>query len=225
MRTAIVIPTYNRPEYVTQCYQSLCEMSTMPDHIFIIDDCSTVKMPMLNLPNVTYVSTHKNSGVKYALHCVIDHAFSLGYELIMNLDSDAIVKPDFVDRMVNVHNKSGHIVSGFNNPNRKFISINGDYGIKSNANGINMCFDNKQYLRHMLRSLSGAGKDWDLTLSGNLRQFAITIPSCVQHIGKVSSLGHYPPDEAKDFNGKVDVSTMIEKPIVNNSRFKALKRI
>jgi hypothetical protein len=159
-------------------------------------------MPKLNLPNVTYVSTQKNSGVKYALHCVIDHVFSKGYELIINLDSDAIVKPDFVERLVNVYNKSGHIVSGFNNPKRKFTNLHGDYGIKNNANGINMCFDNKQYMQHILPSLCNAGKDWDLTLSGKLKRFAITIPSCVQHIGKVSSLGHYPADEATDYNVK-----------------------
>ena len=200
MKVALVIPTYNRPEYVKRCYASLVKLTTQPDYIMVVDDCSTVKMPKLKLPNAQAYSTPYNSGVKYALTCVIDKAIVTGADVVINLDSDAIVSPDFVDVLVKLHSKTGLICSGFNNPKVPFVKQHNGYGIKRNANGINMCFNKSQYLNYIRPSLISNTKDWDLHASSRIKEFAITKPSCVQHIGEVSSMGHYPADVALDFN-------------------------
>jgi glycosyltransferase involved in cell wall biosynthesis len=44
MKTAIIIPTYNRPEYLKKCFESLADTYIAPETlIYIIDDASTNK--------------------------------------------------------------------------------------------------------------------------------------------------------------------------------------
>jgi len=212
MTTAIVIPVYNRPEYVSQCFASLAKLTIQPDLYVIVDDCSTdAEIPKLigafvtdNSNTIAYRQP-KNLGVKGALLWGIDRAFSSKADIVINLDSDAIVKPDFVDRVMKLHIESGCIVSGFNNPKEQSNNqyLNTDvvgYDFKKHANGINMCFNREQYDRHIRPALLSRSGNWDYIASESAGKAAITVPSCVQHIGTISSMGHKGADKAHDFN-------------------------
>ena len=191
MKIALVIPMYNRPEYVRRCFDSLSKLTVKPDLFVLVDDGSTVELPAFD----GHWIKQKNGGVKSALLTGIEYAFDNGADLVINLDSDAIVKPDFVDRVVELHQSSGLITSGFNNPKEPILHD----CIKRHANGINMCFDRKQYEAYIKPALLKKTGNWDYYSSESAGKVAITIPSCVQHIGMISSMGHTGADRAHDF--------------------------
>lgn len=201
MKTAIVIPIYNRPDYVRRCFESLRALTVKPDMFVLVDDGSTVELPAFDGNWIR----KQNGGVKSALLTGIEWAFSNGAELVINLDSDAIVKPDFVGRLVELHSRyeGEYIVSGFNNPKEKKIQSiiykPEDHTIKRHVNGINMCFNREQYEAHIKPALLKRSGNWDYDASELAGNVAITIPSCVQHIGMVSSMGHTGADRAHDF--------------------------
>jgi hypothetical protein len=140
----------------------------------------------------------KNVGVEQSLIRGINEAIERGATTIINLDSDSIVKPDFISTLVDVHQRSGLIASGFNNPKVAHSKAHNRYLVKRSINGINMCFSVEQYKTIIEPSLRKKG-NWDMNASAMGREFAITIPSCVQHIGMYSSMGHKGADVASDF--------------------------
>ncbi len=190
MRTALIIATYNRPEYVKRCFDSLERITTDPDLIVVVDDGSTVEMPVLGLKHE--LIKKPNGGIKSALLAGIEQAKDC--DIFINLDSDAIVKPDFIERVLSLHKHTGLITSGFNNPKEAFITAH----TKKHANGINMCFNKQQYANYIKPALLGGG-NWDYEASKKANKVAITVPSCVQHIGMISSMGHTGADRAHDF--------------------------
>jgi glycosyltransferase involved in cell wall biosynthesis len=169
--------------------------------LVIVDDCSTENMPPIKFstPSTCDIITHtKNTGVKGALLAGIEKAFEHGATLIINLDSDAIVKPDFVERLVKLHKDEQLICGGFNVNREKILHDGGHYVIKPAINGINMCFNKAQYETYIKPALLSNG-NWDASVSKAAQRFAIATPSCVQHIGLQSSMGHVGADVATDF--------------------------
>lgn len=203
MKIGLVIPIYNRPEYVKRCFDSLRKLTTKPDVIVLVDDASTDKETIAlttefrKQPNVFRYTNESNLGVKQTLQFGIEKAFEAKMDIVINLDSDAIVKPDFINRLTELHVATRLITSGFNNPNEPFLpSKLGEWNcLKAHANGINMCFNRDQYEQYVKPALLSTG-NWDFNTKA---QFAITIPSCVQHIGMQSSMGHTGADVAHDF--------------------------
>lgn len=205
MKTALVIPVYNRPQYVKRCFESLEKLTVKPDYVVIVDDFSSnpdvrpIIESFRDCWGVTcqYLRRNENGGVKAALLTGIEFAWKWSEDigLIINLDSDSIVKPEFVDELIGLHQASGLITSGFNNPKEPIIK--GFY--KKHANGINMCFNRQQYEAHIKPALLKKSGNWDYDASESAGNVAITIPSCVQHIGMISSMGHTGADRAHDF--------------------------
>lgn len=202
MKTAIVIPIYNRPEYVARCFEYLERLTVKPDIIYMYNDGGE---KISALPSLTckrqWIESKSNNGVKHALLHMCELAFSEGADLVINLDSDAIVKPDFVERLTELHKATGLITSGFNRPQEPFLpsKLGGWNCIKAHANGINMCFNREQYEQHIKPALLEKSGNWDYMASESAGRVAVTIPSCVQHIGMISSMGHKGADRADDF--------------------------
>lgn len=214
MKTTLLITTYNRPEYLRQCLDSVKRLAEMPDAIFIIDDCSTDSETRriiadfeVHVPTLKYFASI-NYGIKHSLSLGCEFAFANGADLVINLDGDAIIKPDFIIRLKHLHlEHPGHIVSGFNSLNKDgkgllrnpIIEEHSDHYIKKHANGINMCFNGGQYESHIKPALIKKQGNWDYD-STNSNGFVVAKPSLVQHIGIVSSMGHTDdPDVAADF--------------------------
>lgn len=218
MKVGLVIPVYNRHEYVKQCFESLSKLTTKPDLLVIVDDASIEPyLPdMINaIPKLLTGAVHKiqhkqNTGVRQSLLDGIEYCFKQKCTHVINLDSDAIVKPDFIENLFKLHTDfENFIVSGFNcisdsnpilnTPEKPFIR---DWVSKRFANGINMCFDKAQYEKYIKPSLLKEG-NWDyntsLACQADNLPFVITTPSVVQHIGINSSMGHTGGDFAQDF--------------------------
>lgn len=220
-KIGILIVAYNRPDYLQQCLDSLIASEIPPGTIILLlDDCSTdtqvgkiiaeAKGKLFHVENIKYCAVRNpiNWGIRGCLECGIETLFNVGCDVVINLDGDAIVKPEFINRLVDLKNKHPtNIVSGFNaistvNP---IITQHDDCCVKGYANGINMCFDNDRYKKYIKPALNIIG-NWDYNTSLNCRAhdlpFYVTTPSVVQHIGLISSMGHghgEKADQAHDF--------------------------
>ena len=216
MKTGLLITAYNRPEYLKQCLESVSKIGYFGELvILIIDDCSQSKETIdlikafdLKDIEVNKMFLTKNQGIKNALQIGFNYLFSKDCELVMNLDGDAIVKPDFVDVLRRLKQAYPlHIVSGFNTqtvdpntkkPRHKTITIFDDHCIKESIGGINMVLNRNDYLKKVLPSLKKP-RHWDWNVCGLVKWFIVSTPSVVQHIGieKGSNLNN--PDIAFDF--------------------------
>lgn len=206
MKIALIIPIFNRPQYVQQCFASLSSLTLKPDLLILVDDASTEQLPFCPLPH-KLIKHEKNTGIRSALTTGIEYAFKQKATVVINLDSDAIVKPDFIERLIAIHQPNDYIATGFNakhkdNPITQNNSFE-TFGYKPFANGINMCFNKQQYERYIKPSLAKTG-NWDYNTSllcqRDNKPFVTTLPSVVQHIGMQSSMGHVGADVAYDFN-------------------------
>lgn len=211
-KSVIVLPVYARPEYLLRCLNSLSVLIPNPWEIIAVNDASVdPEIERLLKMYCSNIATHpKNTGVRGAIKTGCTIAFEdMGADLVIVLDSDAIVKPNMVFRLVEMHEKYGNITSGFNTHNIKNpIEETGDGCVfKKHVNGINVCFDHEQYDKYVAPSLEIIG-NWDYTTSlayqKDNKLFTITAPSLVQHIGLISSMGHtaggVKPDMAYDFD-------------------------
>lgn len=220
MRIGLVITTYNRPEYLKQCLESLREVVFPEDFLLLfIDDASTDEETLSMLESFTIgKETHvkyiqKNKGIHHSLLVGFNYLFGHRCELAMNLDADAIVKPDFIERLVEVQQKlKDKIVTGFNtltpDPVTKrsrhpVVSHHAGYVKKNSIGGINMMMDEATFRKYLEPELQ-KGYNWDWRVCARVKNmrsfFAVTTPSCINHIGFDSTFSkHLNPDVAVDF--------------------------
>lgn len=205
MTTALIITTYNRPEYLRQCLASIEALDGMPDEIIIVDDKSTDAGVMAaimdsSLP-MTILQKDKKDGIKGSLLKGFEYALKR-CDIAINLDSDAIVRPNFITRLKDLKARyPEHIVSGFNcnHPVNPILYDGGDYVLRDHCNGINMCIDAKQYETIVRPALMSESGNWDFDSTHSL-PFVIAKPSVVQHIGwNNSTMGHVNGDRACDY--------------------------
>lgn len=215
MNVGIIIPCYNRPEYLKRCLESVAA-SELPfvKKIVAVNDASTDPEVHYTLLPYTKIVLHFivrghyiNKGIKQVLLENIDSLFNEGFDIIVTLDSDAIVKPHWLQTLLWLKQQHPErIVSGFNSMNTNkdgslrnpIIREGRDYLLKKHCNGINMCMNKYDYETHIRPALQKPG-NWDFN-STNKNGFIISKPSVVQHIGLVSSMGHNDnPDVAYDF--------------------------
>lgn len=204
MTTGLLIPIYNRPEYLKRCLDSLAHVDYPPDTVvMLIDDGSTDKetIALFNaatFPVMTIKHRHANRGIKLTMAFGYEFLFTF-CDVVINLDSDAIVKPNFITRLLELHKQfPNKIISGFNSKNttgkdlrNPIIREYDTYIEKRFANGINM-------LLSKCPDLSKGG-NWDFNLSSKETSCIVAKPSLVQHIGLNSTMGHVQPDVACDF--------------------------
>lgn len=222
MKLGLLICTYNRPQYLAKCLESV-KNANLPEgtKVLIVDDASTDKETIQLILSSGYdcLIKSENRSIKDSMLVGCDHLFRAGCKLVTNLDGDAIVKPDFATTLIDLHVKfPGHIITGFNcrtkNKNgserHKVVNEGEGFNKKKSVGGINMMFDQFTYQNFILPSLltclqSGGNWDHKSCLLSEASGFLIVcaVPSVVQHIGIESSMGHSeggePPDVADDF--------------------------
>lgn len=181
---ALIITCYNRSDYVRRCFSSLEKADLTGVKIIVVDDASTEEMP--DLPGCEIVLRHsRNSGIKSALYTGIMYAMGNGCREFINLDSDAIVDPDFVPKLIALKRDTGApIVSGFR------THSDGDRPTRRSCNGINMYFDMEAFHKYISPALQVPSySNWDFDATKTL-DVPICNPGVIQHIGYQSSMGH-----------------------------------
>lgn len=207
MKSALIVTTYNRRNYLRDCLNSLSQLSEFPQVIIFSDDCSDdpnikdMRYCFISPNEQFYLSTERNMGIRKNLLLAYDFAFNYDCDFVINLDGDAIVKPNFITRLIGLKNRFPHsIVSGFNcnNPKNPILKDGDDYVLRRHCNGINMGIDKEQY-KYIIKPALEQDGNWDYN-STHEQPFVISKPSVVQHIGMISSMGHNDsPDVACDF--------------------------
>lgn len=191
----LVVCTYNRPAELQQTIQSL-ESSDLTDvEIIVCDDCSTDAETHKLIDNwnrpimkIKADINHRTSNA-WGLKTGWDIFYDKGMDYLLDLDSDAIVKPHWISVLLNLSKQfPNHIISGFNTPNHPITQTFDTYHTKKSIGGVNMFFPINIYpfIRQNLYS-----DQWDWYVCNNMRTpFIVSNPSVVQHIGKHSVSGH-----------------------------------
>jgi len=206
MKLGIIITAYNRPEYLQQCLDSL-KKAEIPKgtQILIVDDCSTDMRTIQLIEQSGYKFIRNKSNLKVSASLLIGFEKLSNCTHLMTLDSDAIVNKNFIKRITELFTiNSKAIFSGFNtsvNGRHQIIERGEIWAKRITAGGINLAFSKETYLEYVKPALEqtiNAG-NWDNLATHKAGGVYCTIPSCVQHIGINSTLGHYRPDVANDF--------------------------
>lgn len=223
MKIGLLICTYNRPEYLKRCLDSLSKADLTDVDVLIYDDASTdqVTRSMICKTNYAIIFSSKNRSIKNSILQGSRYLFNSGCDTVINLDADAIVAPDFIIRLKSLKERfAENIITGFNcttkNKNgtvRHHIIREGDqYNEKKSVGGINMMYSIGQFKKWIEpateRCLTHGG-NWDhqscLLSNADGYNIVCAVPSVAQHIGIDSSMGHNaggePPDIADDFYG------------------------
>lgn len=219
MKISLLICTYNRPNYLKRCFESLrlADLSAIK-LIVIVDDCSSneetlsmVKNFDMNGCDLYILGKETNCGIKDSLKRGYQIAFNRT-DIVINIDGDAIVRNDFVKVLIGLKKKfPDNIVCGFNTLVKNRNPIIEEYESfykKKYASGINMVINKQQYNDYILPALGRSIGNWDFDASklheADRKAVIIAKPSVIQHIGvEESSMGHIsasePPDVATDF--------------------------
>jgi glycosyltransferase involved in cell wall biosynthesis len=221
-KIGLVIPCFNRPEYLKQCLESIAQ-AYLPDNMLLvlIDDNSTNSTTIelfnsffISGVNIIKIRNENNKGVRANLITGFDTCFKQGCETVINLDSDAIVKTEFIATLMQFKKQfPEQIITGFNCKTRNkdgkerhpIIEEHNTYLLKKYVGGINMVLDKKLYTKYVLPALQKVG-NWDhntcIACDKDKKPIVCVKPSVVQHIGLQSSMGHTSaeePDLACDF--------------------------
>lgn len=214
-KAAIIIPCYNRLSYLKQTVWSLynCDLSAV-DEIIFINDASTDKATnefidsLITKPKTRIVVNRENKGIKGCLIYGYELCFANGYDIVINFDSDAIIRSDCITQLIeNYKQIPGTLLTAFhsttknaNGSERHFIieeALNICY--KRSVGGINFCIDKQAYEQFVKPALN-SNTNWDHQACINSGGAYCLKPSLVQHIGFDSSLNHTEqPDIADDF--------------------------
>jgi len=217
MVTGIIITTYNRHEYLWHCFESLKRADLTGCVVVIVDDCSTdyktrnlvAEFSLLGMDVIKIWNT-KNEGVKSSTRKGVETVLHR-CDMFMTLDGDAIVRKDFVKKILGLP-KDG-ISTGFHcttknlngSERHRIVGETDGYYLKESVGGINMCFSKKAYFDHIEPTFHKHG-NWDhescKSLNATGKYVYCVKQSVVQHIGFNSAMGHgitEHPDVADDF--------------------------
>lgn len=225
MKTGLVICSFNRPQYFARCLASVSKATFPQGSVIIMVDDRSTDMATLKLftdfkkegVEIVRIKNQRNSKIYFSLKQGFDQAFAMGCDYAINIDSDALVKPDFIYRLretLDVYD--GHLVTGFNSRNlrpdgterHEIIEDLGPVILKRSVGGINFGMNKEAYTKYVLPALDQCLRqptNWDqlscINAMKDEKPVVCLAPSCIQHIGFDSSMGHgEDPDVACDFH-------------------------
>ncbi len=213
----VVITTWNRPEYLQPCLESLARSDLSDTVVLLVDDASDDPktrslLESFDLPT-PLVKVHKRE--RTLMHVGLDIGWcflqNLGCRYLSNLDADAIVRRDWFTRLRSLFESLPYpadtiLLSGFNRSNSPCIlEEHENYFRKSRMGGINYFFTPGFYrkVRYLMFN-----SNWDShiqylcgTEQNNEYHMVCCKPSVVQHIGRkgLNSGTNSPFDTADDF--------------------------
>jgi hypothetical protein len=245
-KLGIIVTCFNRSDYTKKCLQSIKE-SLLQCYIIqkfallLIDDHSTQKEAIDIFDSFTISDPETqmswsmremkllkkrnelSKGIEENLKEGFDFLFESGCSVVLNLDNDAIIKKDGLNKILSLYyGKGGQtIITGFNSNSKnkdgserhKLINDYSSFTERKSVGGINMCMNKEVYEKYMRPTLSKSKTNWDANTCHNLskdgKSIFCTKPSVIQHIGYKSSLGHnYPGEEidvADDFFDRIEL--------------------
>lgn len=212
MKVALLIVTFNRIEYLKECFWSIenANLSQISE-ICIIDNNSEKQVRDFIKENsivkggikFTTCFNENKQGISANLLQGYEHLFKT-YDIVINFDSDALIRPDCITKLLRLY-KPNTLLTGFHSTTENrhtILSEHDGYCIKQSVGGINFCIDKSAYTNFVKPALLSTipHGNWDHQASIKAGGVMCAIPSLVQHIGFESTLGHHDnPDVADDF--------------------------
>lgn len=213
----LAVAAYNRPEYLRRTLKELAgsvldntivaivdDASSLPETRQLINDLSLGSTPIVRI----FRTRRRGYAIDEALRTAWDVlAYEYGCRLLANVDSDVIMKPDWLRRLVDVFQRERErqgplIVTGFNSRQHPSFGTALDYCRKRSIGGLNMLFDAGLYnevIRPSLRyePMGEVGWDWYVVKEMRARDYPMLClrPSVVQHIG---ATGRFSTPESYD---------------------------
>lgn len=206
-KIGIVISCFNRPDYLSRTLKSISKSNMSNTILCIIDDHSSntkiwkliSKFKIYNQNcKIIKIRNEKNLGIRYSLKKGWDLLYPM-CEYLCNIDSDVIVKKNWLNKLKNTEknskkilNTSKVIVSGFNcieSCNHPIKKIYPTFYKKETVGGINLFF-NKNTYQDVLSPVLVSGNqnlfwDWEVCKKAKIKNcpILVTKPSVIQHIG------------------------------------------
>lgn len=208
--TTLLITTYNRPDYLKKCLASI-ERANIKD-ILVVDDCSTDPETIRLISKYPRIIKPKRTGICDSILIGLQRAFDNGAQVVINLDADAIIRNDFLERMLELHCLFPYeLITGFHSITKnangtdrhKIIHEGNAYCFKQSVGGINLLWTEKkfEYFKPVIKNAMQNNLNWDHQVSIHAGKILCAVPSLVEHIGIESAMGHTveQPDIAADF--------------------------
>ena len=113
LKTSLIIPTYNRPEALSDCIDSVLKQTVLPDELIIVDDG--------NLEEIPYEKACQNKGIHTIYYKKdtpgLTRSRNKGVELssgdiILFLDDDVILFPDYIEQILAGYDENTSGVGG-----------------------------------------------------------------------------------------------------------------
>ena len=212
----VMIPTFNRPEYLKYTFHSLSisELDTHQLIFLIFDDGSSENTEQLirnarwgNIPIIKIFTNRVNivtqneytilpgNAFPFTIRYGIEILFELGAVYVMNSDSDAMFASTWLYTITETLAKmKDHyfILSGFRCDDQfhKLVSEEEDYAILASLGGINFTCNRQTFYDIVQPLIYDFSFDWLLSDACKTKSITIyvTNPSIVQHIGVNSSI-------------------------------------
>jgi glycosyltransferase involved in cell wall biosynthesis len=108
----VVIPVYNDERYIGECLDALCNQTSKPYEIIVVDNNCIDK-------SIDIVKKYKNVIIKRQKVQGLSHARNMGFncargDIIVRIDADTQVPPDYIDRLRVIFNdKATGAVTGY----------------------------------------------------------------------------------------------------------------
>jgi glycosyltransferase involved in cell wall biosynthesis len=111
MRTSVIIPTYNRPQDLSELFDSILRQSVMPSEVLVVDDSPTitirevcrdyeakfdevgVRLLYIRNPGKRSLTIARNLGARIAQG-----------DIILFFDSDLVLYPDYLEKIIDTFN-------------------------------------------------------------------------------------------------------------------------
>jgi glycosyltransferase involved in cell wall biosynthesis len=208
----LVITTYDRPAYVRATFEQVASSELENTIVAVVDDGSSDAETLRMVRNARFgavpvVRIFRRGHRGFAVH----ECLRLGWDILArdygclyltNLDSDAIVRPQWLDRVAKLfraerEHRGPLIATGFNATAHEVIAVEDDYYVKRSIGGQNMFFDASLYrdvVRPNLIYDPTRQGGWDQYVVRAMRErgypFVCTRPSVIQHIGKIGQFSN-----------------------------------
>ena len=195
LRIGLVITTFNRPELLKETFESLSRADLKGVKILIVDDASTDQETIELIRNFNPPGTIEVEKLIKSVNMGVFHSLQYGWDLLIrerftlltNLDSDVIVQPDFISKLVCAYQKSNAtILTGYNSKLHLVKRIVDDHLlVKETCGGVNLVFSPSTYVNIVRKCLTDIW--FDYRISHSVDEIYVTTPSVIQHIGVVGS--------------------------------------
>lgn len=104
MKVAAVVTTFNRPDLLGECLNSLLQQSRPLDEILVIDDCSSQETELavrsFSPSNVHYIRFAKNMGSAYAFYYGIKVAYERSADWVWIIDDDSVLSKEALTELL-----------------------------------------------------------------------------------------------------------------------------